>query len=582
MTNSLDHALDPRDPAALQVMLCGLSAVETIDRRVREQVLALVGAKAVPDGGVLAQAWRLVEGLFEHIYLEAVPAAPLQNVHRLLMKPVWATLLLAPELLRPDGVVAGCLNDVLAQGLGATESLGRAVDEWLAELARTTAEWSVRFSADEAWWRDLASRLEAVGEQQRARVARLEQRLLDSEMGAMRALRAEYQAVQLINLRCEGRSLPAEIVDFLHGPWRDSLKLICLSDGLQSSAWRDAVRATNNLVRSCVPLEREDQRQQLYKLIDELPAQLSGLLRSLSHQPAQCGHWMDQLSRVHLALLQGGALTWVAVPQLALVSPVQGVALQVQRELQSAARGCSVGQWFLVQSEGEEALRCKLAVWLEDTDSALFTNWLGQRVACHTSDELAVAMASGWMHPLKVCNWFAVALAAVAEQYHLQYLRMLETRQRRASAEQQEAEQLARARAEQEARERARLKAEIETQRLEVLRESAEQQQRAQALQERRQEAEEAVDSLGIGAWVDLELVAGEPRTRAKLAVKMPSTGKMVFVDRVGMKVADVSRDDLLALFAMERATVHRAEARFEDTLVKIVDQMRRDRRDTP
>lgn len=581
-----DDQFDVRDPATLPAVLCMLAGVDGVDRRVRELLHAVVAGGDIPSTGLVHVAWTMVEALFARIYHHAAPVAALQSVHLRLQRPLLATLLLAPEQLSPEGAVALALNEPLVHGLGATDDVGRALDDWLAELDLAIAEWVARFSPDADWWAGLAQRMRSAGQIQRTRVEKLEQRLIDSELGALRALRADHHAVQLINLRCEGRVLPAEIVDFIHGPWRDSLRLICLNDGQQSTAWREAVRATNNLVRSCAPIERDEQRQQAYKLMDEVPQQVAACLRSLSHQPAQISHWLDLIGHVHLRVLQGQPIAWVSVSQLAMLQPMHGVAVQVQSELHAMARGCAPGQWFHVQAEGEETQRCKLTAWLPDTDCALFINWLGQRVACHSSDELAVALASGWMRPIDVDNWFAEALAAVGEQYHLQSLRTREAReearQQREAEEREEAARLARQRDEREARERARIKAEIEARRLAEHQLAAEQAQRAQALQERRQEAEQMLDALGIGSWVDLELVAGEPQVRAKLAVKMPSTGKMVFVDRIGVKVADLAREDLLAMFAMGRAVVHRTEAKFEDALVRIVDQLRRDRRDAP
>lgn len=582
MPQPLSETMDPR------ALVCAVAGVESLPPGEGERLVADVRAGRCRDlGGVAREGWRFAESLLLRMQGLAHFPEPLCRAQGALTGPLLATLLVAPGLLSSaDACVERAVSLPLQLGFGLDDALGRPAQEFVAELAAAIDAAVADFRPEAGWWAGLAQTLEAIGAAHRSRVQRLERRLVEAEQGAQRALKADQMVAQLLNLRCEGRQLPAEVVDFLHGPWYQSLRLVCLSEGAQSSAWRDAVRATNNLVRSCAPVEREEQRQPLYRLIAELPEQIAPLLRSLDHQPGQAAHWLEVLSRVHLCLLQGRALNWVAAPQLALHQPVQGLALQVQSELQGSARACEVGQWFWRSAEGEQPQHWRLVAWLADTSSALFCNWLGQRQACLTSEELGVALAAGWMRPLGLHDGYRAALAAVGEKFELESMRASRERAERelAEAERREAEarELASQREAQQARELARQKAEQEAQRLAEIALQASRQQVEQAAGARREEAEAAVASLAVGAWLNLSLAEGQPPSRVKLAVRMPSSGKMVFVDRIGVKVAECSQEELVGMFAAGRAQVHRNEARFEDTLARVVDQMRRERREAP
>src|SRR5690606_41528218 len=59
-----------------------------------------------------------------------------------------------------------------------------------------------------------------------------------------------------------------------------------------------------------------------------------------------------------------------------------------------------------------------------------------------------------------------------------------------------------------------------------------------------RQSAREALDRMTLGGWI--ELIGGDERKRGKLAVRINATDKLVFVDRLGLRIGDFKRDDLV------------------------------------
>jgi flagellar biosynthesis GTPase FlhF len=82
---------------------------------------------------------------------------------------------------------------------------------------------------------------------------------------------------------------------------------------------------------------------------------------------------------------------------------------------------------------------------------------------------------------------------------------------------------------------------------------------------------------LPLGSWIELLDEAGNAQ-RLKVAVKLPSSGKLILVDRDGVRQAEFDRDTFASLLFEERARVLNQGPKFEDTLAKVVDSMRRDR----
>lgn len=82
---------------------------------------------------------------------------------------------------------------------------------------------------------------------------------------------------------------------------------------------------------------------------------------------------------------------------------------------------------------------------------------------------------------------------------------------------------------------------------------------------------------LPLGSWVELLDATGAAQ-RLKVAVKLPSSGKLILVDRDGVRQAELDRDIFANLLFEERARILNQGPKFEDTLAKVVDSMRRDR----
>ena len=98
---------------------------------------------------------------------------------------------------------------------------------------------------------------------------------------------------------------------------------------------------------------------------------------------------------------------------------------------------------------------------------------------------------------------------------------------------------------------------------------------RQQAKIEQKVEAADAlVASLRVDAWLKLPIMEGT-LTECRLAAIIAGTGKYIFVNRAGIKVADFSANDLAQSFITEQSEVVDTGEEFNDVLASVVSGLR-------
>lgn len=85
-------------------------------------------------------------------------------------------------------------------------------------------------------------------------------------------------------------------------------------------------------------------------------------------------------------------------------------------------------------------------------------------------------------------------------------------------------------------------------------------------------------ERLRVGSWIELQ--GSEQKIRCKLAAVIKATGKYIFVNRNGAKVAEYLRDDLAAAMAAGEVALLDDGLIFDRALESIIDNLRHSRRD--
>ncbi|MBI2382310.1 MAG: DUF1631 domain-containing protein [Gammaproteobacteria bacterium] len=84
------------------------------------------------------------------------------------------------------------------------------------------------------------------------------------------------------------------------------------------------------------------------------------------------------------------------------------------------------------------------------------------------------------------------------------------------------------------------------------------------------------VDNLPLGAWIELADESGQIPTRCKLVAKIPSTAKLIFVNRQGLKVADFTRMALAQALVKGEARLLDDAALFDRALEAVIANLRK------
>jgi hypothetical protein len=84
------------------------------------------------------------------------------------------------------------------------------------------------------------------------------------------------------------------------------------------------------------------------------------------------------------------------------------------------------------------------------------------------------------------------------------------------------------------------------------------------------------VNALTIGAWISMKNRLGD-RVPCKIAVIYNSTGKMVVVDKSGLRVGEFLRKDLIDLIMAGEASILEQGDNFENYLARIIQTLRKD-----
>jgi hypothetical protein len=501
----------------------------------------------------------------------------------------------AADLLRADHPWPAVLARLHALVVGYHPELGRGAERLPAEI---TALLAARPDGDTSSWAECANALDTLASAEHVRQRRIEQRLIDAAHGQWRSQRARQQAAQLLNRSMAGRSLPAVIVQWLQNDWFNELQWCLLHHGDTGSAWQRRADATIRLIASLQPPgDDAGARQLLYDHIPAVTAELRDLLgeRSINAEAA-----LALIEAQHLLLLKGRRPD--AQPfKLISIDSLWFAEISLSRELLARIEKLSPGQWFLLR-EAPEA-RVRLILQQPEGGELLFVNQLGLKALQVTSEEFAYRLGADMAVPLPAADFWQTALDATLQALGARADDENRRRAEAAAALTRQREEV-RARIEHVARQRAiaRAKAAAEAKALAEAEASAaaaaaglaaaEQTRLREQEQARRHQvqAQQAADTamrqraarlqattLVIGQWLAFHDEAGQLQW-LKLAVKLQTSGKLIFVDREGIRRAELSRDQLVERLLDSSAQIVEQGPHFEDSLSRVVDGLRRSR----
>ncbi len=412
------------------------------------------------------------------------------------------------------------------------------------------------------------------------RATMMAKRLQATQLGHIKVDQAKRLVDDFFNENVAEFYLPEDIAIFIDTHLMSSLQYYIINEGESSDLWAYWTRIIQLLVWSLRTGKNADQIRDFY---EKGPALVNTL--ESTEAPSNCTQeqyllFVAGVSGAVVALLKGGVLENISLPRR---ETSEDATRQLRTVKSANEHQFSVGEWLQFFAEDDKELRCQFQIQVTGTDQLVFVNRYGQKVLQKSTQDMKACLDAGIARLMPNAKIFSTSLThAIVRLEHLRStekqrkaIKVKAVAQQRLRKEKQASMQLQ----EKQERKQAQIKAEHEAKRLEQAQLEAQQLQ-AMKLEEEEQEhrqveGEAVVAALTLGTWAYISLKSNEP-IRCKLAVSIASTERHVFVDRVGSKVAELTKGQLIAMFVAGSVTFQEPEQHFENRLENIVRGLRR------
>ena len=505
-----------------------------------------IGDPALPtaqDSAALAWVGASFEHWQKHYPLDDALAQQLRR-----LQPVLALMALADPQFYTPGVhpLHQALDAIQSAAVGWQDGLGRAGEPLLKLVEQTVEDALASLEENGAGLMALLRASTQSAERLQTRLQRMTNRAADVERGQLRAARARINAAKMINTQLERFPLPAEIGQFLTGPWYESAQLVALKFGENAQQWHEFVTTTESLVSSLQPVG--DDGANLSSVAD-ISRGLHQWLLSLQHDEQAAEQAISIIEYVHLRVARGEDIQR---------SPTRLIEFEDKSGVSgdsAGLEGIEVGQWFMVQARKGGNLRIQLAMRQDDEQRLLFCNHVGARMQAMDFASFAQLLEEQKAVPLNADTSFSRSLAAVvgiesqASLYQLTGEPLPDELQ--VNADPAPSPQPA---------------AEIDEE-LPPLQVESEQPKQPEM-------PDSGVPELPMGTWLGFHDV--DPPLLAKLALHDKVRRLFIFVNRKGIEQRRLEEDEYLALIKAGQVDILETKVNFREQVERARDRMKR------
>ncbi|WP_329742509.1 DUF1631 domain-containing protein [Dyella sp. A6] len=413
--------------------------------QLKEHLLTQLGALRGERPGQVAtideDTIDLVGMLFEFILEDRNLPTQMQVLLARLQIPYLKAAILDRKLFAHRKHPARRLLDSLADAAkGWSEESDR--DGRLLEMVKSIVDRLLQeFDDDLGIFERLCNELLAFQETSTRRAELAEQRVAESTRGREKLEQARRQAAREILTRIDGRTLPPLIHGVLTRAWANHLVLTILRQGEESLEYKSALRFVNDFIESTRPARDLESRRALRQMLPGIERALRQGLASVAFQESDIERLLAQLHDYYRQQLGEIAPPPASSPQDAAeaasnlpipdsvqslvnedeplddtaTDAVEDTSAEYDAELQRVGE-MRPGTWLEFGADGETPERAKLS-WISPMSGRyLFVNRRGLKVADHSPQELAHALAHGKIRLLESNALFDRAMDAIVDR----------------------------------------------------------------------------------------------------------------------------------------------------------------------
>lgn len=523
--------------------------------------------QALSIGQVDDDAINLVSMLFQFVLEDRNLAAPIKGLIARLQIPILKVAMLDKSFFSKGGHPARkLLNEVANASLGwapANPSLPMERDLFYAKVDALISRIVDEFVDDVSVFQAALEDFVAFVELDRRRALLIEQRTVDAEDGRAKSELARSAVQALLNEKVAGKRLPSVVAKLLQDGWSNVLFLICLKEGQDSDSWKQAVQTVDALLESVEPVASFEERANLLRTLPTLLKNLRSGLNKIGFNPFDLNQLFSDLEQIHLQRLKKEetadlvaldaarpALSEIPQPS---VSHTQASSQLVRPDIPIVAERLAPAQTLDdVLASRQHSDDVVASEGIEDLDRLLAAHFGEDEVAGAEANTAAKIPDSTSASAVDVTNAKAVigTNAKAVNGTHAKAADVTGTKTNAAATE---------------------LSANVETVTAETKTTGATD---LDPTRTREQRSIERVDALQVGNWVEFQQGGGKI-LRCRLAAIIRATGKYIFVNRAGVKVAENNREGLLkAYMSGELATLDEGRL-FDRALESVIGNLR-------
>jgi hypothetical protein len=492
---------------------------------------------------------NLVSMMFDFILDDRNLASPMKALIGRLQIPMVKVAIADKTFFSKGGHPARrLLNEMAMAALGWQEASeeNQRKDSLYSKMESIVQTILSDFETDMTIFNNLLTDFRSFLEKDKRRAQILEQRTIDAEDGKAKSERARLQVDSVLNRLTSGHDLPAPAQKLLRDAWGNVLFITCLKQGVESAEWQAGIRTAQQLVWSLTAPMSKENRQGLLRLVPQLLQKLREGLEDISYSPFETTQLFKQLETLHLARLR-------SVPKVETAPVVSPIKVKLVDVPEPAVPVTSI---TLAEPSGvnEQVRAAEEATILPENVPAI-----AQDVDAYEAPVNTLADGNT-VRPSEIPVVDEVVQEAAAES-----LAPIEAPEVPASEEVVAVEPLVPVGATLES---------LET--FVVVSDEPIVDANAQSLPEGDQHLS-LVANLTQGSWFEMQSEDGQ-KFRSRLAAIIRATGKYIFVNRSGVKVAEETRMSLALALKSGRLQVLDDGMLFDRALEAVIGTLRSSR----
>lgn len=297
-------------------------------RALLAQLQQQAGARAT-IGQVDDQVMNLVNLLFDFILEDRNLAPPMKALISRMQIPIIKVAVADKTFFTKGGHVARrLLNELATAAIGWTgsdETIGK--DPLYQKIDTIIRQLNQDFDTDVAIFADLLADFSAFLEKEKKRAAVLERRTIDAEDGKAKAEVARITVALEIEIRTLGVQLPTVVSHLIEDAWSNVLFVTALKHGFEAEEWRVYLSVLDDLIWSVQTPKSLEHRQSLIRLVPTLLKKLRSGLDTISYNPFEMSDLFKSLEKIHISCIRGRPVAnAVAKSSAASPQPSRGAA----------------------------------------------------------------------------------------------------------------------------------------------------------------------------------------------------------------------------------------------------------------